>query len=582
METPLYHTIEGKSFFLRPAQEGDEATVRALSELGGMALASDWQQGTVAVDSETKTVVGYLRVQQTSQGPHVAPVAVRPDWRGCGVGRVLMENACAHHGPLKLVSQGCSVGFYRKIGCTEIPFESISNELEEDCAVCSDRASCQPVAFIYEGPAEQQLPAAPSIESKLQQARATFAETAEACTACGACTARCSLLANRGWSMRSLCDEGMAVVQRIESGVPLREALEGSDFLSFTLSCLGCERCTAVCPEGIVVTASWLRGRELARAAGILDDETLDIIKTDCTWNSFTKFRKMQGTSFDDLPQLCVEPIDAHEAGWTNPNAANFPENPQAETLFFPGCTLVSYAPELTRTAFAWLEEHQGPCLLGTQCCGSTLGFMGETERTRAWQERVIAAAQAQGVKRFVCVCPGCVTRLQPVAASMAPEIEFVSYAQLLMDAGVQVDAGVFAPSETPVMVIDSCNDRAGMHGNAIRQLFTGVENVLSPCRGADARCCGAGGGVNLYDQAFSRANTRYMLDLARDLGVHTLITACPTCSYTHALELMQSAREGITSWQDMGVRNYLEAAFGQRIDWAAVLDALMRMWQES
>lgn len=135
-------------FSLRPAAERDKEAVRALMEWGGMGLANDWMNAVVAVDA-TDDVVGYLRVQQTSKGPHVAPVAVCEAWQGRGVGRALMTDAAARHGRLKLVSRGDAAGFYRSVGCVEIPFEEISGDLEEDCEHCADRAECQPVAFAF-------------------------------------------------------------------------------------------------------------------------------------------------------------------------------------------------------------------------------------------------------------------------------------------------------------------------------------------------------------------------------------------------------------------------------------------------
>ena len=141
---------EEATFTLRQAGSADEATVCALMETGGMALADDWIDGTVAVDS-AGFVVGYVRVQQTDKGPHIAPVAVRPDWQGRGVGRALMDQAVRDNGPVKLVSRGEAAGFYRRIGCVEMGFDEISGELEEDCQHCPDREVCQPVAFSYAG-----------------------------------------------------------------------------------------------------------------------------------------------------------------------------------------------------------------------------------------------------------------------------------------------------------------------------------------------------------------------------------------------------------------------------------------------
>ena len=77
---------------LRPAQLRDEQSVRTLMRVGGMGLALDWQDAMVAV-TDADVPIGYLRVQRTDKGPHVAPVAVFPYWQGKGVGRLLMEDA---------------------------------------------------------------------------------------------------------------------------------------------------------------------------------------------------------------------------------------------------------------------------------------------------------------------------------------------------------------------------------------------------------------------------------------------------------------------------------------------------------
>ena len=407
------------------------------------------------------------------------------------------------------------------------------------------------------------------------------------CTECGVCTQRCDLLSAREWSLSSLCQEMRAVLNGAQTEEDLRQALGSSPLLAFLLSCEGCDRCTALCAEGLAMSSAWKPGRQLARIARYLDDLSLGIVQVDRAQNVFSTFRAAQGIDYRDLPLLHADPIDAvrnpaHSSGpapESGPDADVPAEAPKAETLFFPGCSLVTYAPELTRLAFAWLAENVGPCLLATQCCGVTLDCLGEAERAAVWKERIVQAARSQGVKKIVTVCPGCAAVLAPVAATFAPDIEFVSFARLLVDAGVRVDATAIGAEEAPVMVVDSCNDRASMHGDAIRQLFEGVGSVLSPCRGADARCCGAGGCVNLFNSTAARERTRHMLGLGQDFGAHTLVTACPTCAYTYAFERWESAAEGDTRWDGLGSINYLEAVFDCRIDWPGVFDALTALW---
>ena len=134
-------------YTMRDVCEDDFPYISTLLSAEGMDIPGDWQIGTVAVNSQNQPV-GYIRIQQTDKGPHVAPVAVFESWRGYGVGRALMDYERTRNGALKLVARGDSVPFYRALGCIEIDFDDISGELEEDCSTCPYIDECAPVPFI--------------------------------------------------------------------------------------------------------------------------------------------------------------------------------------------------------------------------------------------------------------------------------------------------------------------------------------------------------------------------------------------------------------------------------------------------
>ena len=413
------------------------------------------------------------------------------------------------------------------------------------------------------------------------QAREAFASWRRRCVGCGACAKRCGLLEEYGGGLQALCEESDAALREVSDVASLRRAVDAHGRLYHCLrSCAGCNRCTARCPQGLSMSDIFSTWRALLRAGGFLSDADVGLVKVDCTWNCFSAFRAVQGISYDDLPLLQVDPIDAEKEGRARVDARRAVDAPRAATLFFPGCSLCSYAPQLTRAAYRWLQENVGPTLLATQCCSSPLGNYGEVERAAAWRRRVIEAARDQGVRRIVCVCPGCEVQLAPTAAQCAPEIELVSYARLLADAGVRVDATALEGLQLPVIVADSCQDRECVHGSAIRQLFEKVECVPFPYVGADALCCGAGGGAESYDLQWARNRTRRKLGLCVQAGAKTVVTACLTCSYTYAFEQWNCARAAGASWRGVSVLNYLEAVFSQRIDWPATFQALVDMWQ--
>ena len=408
----------------------------------------------------------------------------------------------------------------------------------------------------------------------VEKVRQVCAEAAAGCTSCGVCTGRCELLSEPGWDARAICAESLEALHGANSLEELRRGIAGhAQLYRFMRTCLGCDRCTARCPQGLSLSRLRAAWRDLLRGAGYIGDGETAGLEVDRIWDIFSVYRAIQGIAYDDLPLLEVAPVDAVQAG------ADGSEAPKAPTLFFPGCTLCSYAPALTRAAFRWLEEHMGPCLMATQCCASTLEGVGEGQRAAVWKRRVLESACDQGVSRIVTVCPGCQLRLEPVAAEVAPHLEFVPLARLMADAGVRVDAAALEGCALPVCVVDSCQDRAGEHGPAIRELFDQVDAVDFPATGKDAWCCGASGTVNPFDMRFVRGCTRHQMARGVQAGAGTLVTACPTCAYSYAFERWTSAAEGDAGVPDIGSLNYLEAVFGQRIDWPATLRSLQDMW---
>lgn len=416
-----------------------------------------------------------------------------------------------------------------------------------------------------------------NVESSIQRALNAASRLQERCVGCGTCTQRCDLLEARQWNVADVCTETQRALEGVSDLGGLQHAVEAHDKMySFVRSCEACDRCTARCPQGLSMGELWRTWRALVRAGGYITDADVNLVNVDRPWHTFSVYRALNGVDYSDLPLLQIPETE---------NSSQ-PQPVHAETLFFPGCTLASYAPELTRVALSWLQDNVGPCLLTEQCCAWPLECAGEIERTVAWREKIVKVAHAQGVKRIVTVCPGCEKQLAAAAKNVAPSMEFVSFAQLLIEAGVRVEAHMLDSVALPVTVVDSCNDRAGAHGPFVRQLFEDMDTRPFPCTGQDAWCCGAGGNVAAYSMQLSRNRTRRSFSLCTHAGASTLVTACPTCAYTYAFECWLSLNEDKAEPSALEETplvpnvNYLEIVFGKRIDWPAVFNALVDMWQ--
>ncbi len=187
---------------------------------------------------------------------------------------------------------------------------------------------------------------------------------AAACRGCGACVPRCEVLACAGGA-----DEPLSVG---EVAAAFADAAAGDDGESAraAVAALAAERpelvlavrrccmdgfCTLVCPDGIDARGVFSALRVLLHEARLTGDDGFTMTRVDQEWHIFSAYRAVHGIFYNDLPSL------ENARAWG------------ADTLFFPGCSLVSYAPELTREVFAWLQEQGASGGLSADCCGSLL-----------------------------------------------------------------------------------------------------------------------------------------------------------------------------------------------------------------
>lgn len=131
-------------FTIRDAVGDDLPTMDHYANLEGMDALPGVENCLVAVSSSDE-VVGFIRIDMDGDVCYVNPVVVYRTWRGHGVGEALMERATAGHDDVRLVARGVSVGFYERLGFTEIPWEQISFDHTEECDGCPLFGECGPV-----------------------------------------------------------------------------------------------------------------------------------------------------------------------------------------------------------------------------------------------------------------------------------------------------------------------------------------------------------------------------------------------------------------------------------------------------
>ena len=343
----------------------------------------------------------------------------------------------------------------------------------------------------------------------------------ERCLECGGCTSVCPVL------------------QQEELGIShvARHVLEGTadeDVLSTVLRCGLCGLCSADCPAGVDAHEVMISAREAFAERGLLPYEGCEGVHVDLDATVFSAYRDAFGISYDDLVPASYD------------------------TIFFPGCILATYSPEITRAAHSWLAGQGLRVAISLHCCGSPLESLGLRPRARSLREHIAAEFADAGVTRVVTVCPGCHAKL----ASALGGIEVVALPDLMSAAGVRQGGGEI------LTVHDSCGDRGGLFGGAVRQVLGGHPLVEMEHYGKHTICCGSGGMVSAVDPELYAARGRRRLDEFERTGADRLVTACVTCAY--ALSLQMPRGKAV---------NYLELVFDTSIDWDAVRTNQELMW---
>lgn len=370
------------------------------------------------------------------------------------------------------------------------------------------------------------------------------------CTQCGHCADACESLTCADMTLGDIAAAMLAheresstkeeLAQAIATDVKLVQAVRG---------CFFCTSCKNTCFAHNDVCNLIYHARQDFQSLSLIEREAWSSVLVDQEWDIFTAYRAIYGIGYADLTR--------HIATETTEAATD------CAVAFMPGCALAAYNPTLTREIFSTIEELGGKTTLLDRCCASPLKSAGFLDRAEALLNRNACELESSGAKQLVCVCPGCANAMRSTLAARGLDIRVVSLASFLVEHD-------FAPRhplpEGEIYLSKSCQDRDGTY----------LDETCAAL-GIDAAdhaifngCCGAGGAVSAFqpDRQAAQADTK--LSFASDGS--TVVTMCPTCTYTYAYRLMEQPR-------DIANKHYAELLFDSQFDWNTVFAQLGGMW---
>ncbi|MBO4352229.1 MAG: (Fe-S)-binding protein [Eggerthellaceae bacterium] len=370
------------------------------------------------------------------------------------------------------------------------------------------------------------------------------------CTQCGHCTKACESLIAADMTLGDIAKALIDHDREAESvdDLRMRIAMDGA-LTQAVRGCFFCTSCKNTCFAHNDVCDLIYNARVDFQNLGLIPRETWSSVLVDEEWDIFTAYRAIHGIGYSDLTRHVA--TDDHEA------ETGF------DVVFFPGCALAAYGPELTREIFEAFGELGVRATMLDSCCGSSLRSAGFFERAEVLCDRNVEEIVQSGAKQLVCVCPGCANDMSRAFKREGVEVEIVSLAKFLSDHGFEPRKPL---PDGPICISKSCQDRDGSYLKETCDLL-GVDPATPKIFHG---CCGAGGAVSAFqpDRQAQQADSK--LSFAPDGA--TVVTMCPTCTYTYAYRMMSAPR-------DISNKHYTELLFNSQFDWNMVFYQLGSMW---
>ena len=370
------------------------------------------------------------------------------------------------------------------------------------------------------------------------------------CTQCGHCTKACDSLIAADMTLGDIAQALLAAERESETVDQLRMNIAtNGQLVQAVRGCFFCTSCKNTCFAHNDVCDLIYNARVDFQKLGLIPREAWSSVLVDEEWDIFTAYRAIHGIGYSDLTR--------HVATEEAPAQTGF------DVAFFPGCSLAAYGPELTREIFATVEELGGKATMIDHCCGSSLKSAGFFDRAETLCDNNSREIEQSGAKQLVCVCPGCANDMKKALAREGVDVEVVSLAAFLNEHG-------FTPKrelpDTPLCISKSCQDRDGTYLEQTCELLGVDEQTPTIFHG----CCGAGGAVSAFDPDRQAQQADSKLSFAEDGS--TVVTMCPTCTYTYAFRMMSEPR-------NLQNKHYAELLFESQFDWSTVFYQLNSMW---
>jgi len=196
----------------------------------------------------------------------------------------------------------------------------------------------------------------------------------------------------------------------------------------------------------------------------------------------------------------------------------------KTSSIFFPGCSLSAYSPELVIKTYNHLKIKLPGTGIMMGCCGGPAYLTGDNKYFKQISNDMATEMKKLGAKQLIVACPFCYDLLQKYLPNLNP----VSLYEILNKIGVPEKSS----KERTFNIHDPCTARyePEVQSNIRRLIKMAGHNIVEIKHNkGESHCCGMGGMVYVIDEELGKLKSKRTLDESE----MPIITYCATCRET-------------------------------------------------
>ena len=263
-------------------------------------------------------------------------------------------------------------------------------------------------------------------------------------------------------------------------------------------SCSSCEVCNLKCPKDIKIKEMFYDMRK-------------DIFCND---------KK-------NMNDIGYNSVKFHQINSFSPVFSKSFSNKSTKKLFFPGCSLSSYSPEIVLKTYEYLKESIEDLSIAFKCCGKPTLSMGDMDKFKIYYSQVENLFLENEIEEVIVACPNCFNTIKQYSKSVKVKtiwevINENSIPKNLINHYNDLDIRFSLHDPCPIRYESKIHDTVRLILKSM-----GIKIVEFDKSRENTECCGSGGMLRVTNPKLALEQTNKRVSEAK---TDTVISYCESC----------------------------------------------------